>query len=70
MQVEFLSSKDEELQANSAGALQSICFQPEGRKVVRSLGAIPPLVELLTADSINVCLVQQVALTVHHHKVS
>lgn len=54
-QVEFLTSKDEELQANAAGALQSICFQPEGRKVVRSLGAIPPLVDLLAAGSLNVC---------------
>jgi hypothetical protein len=47
-------SNDEKLQANAAGALQSICFQPEGRKMVRNLGAISPLVDLLSAESINV----------------
>lgn len=60
-QVEFLTSKDEELQANAAGALQSICFQPEGRTVVRSLGAIPPLVDLLSSGSLNV----QILLNAH-----
>ncbi|KAG6546935.1 hypothetical protein Mapa_011551 [Marchantia paleacea] len=52
--VSFLSSDDEELQANAAGALQSICFQPEGRGIVRSLGAIPALVKLLDVPSVNV----------------
>lgn len=54
MQVGCLGSLDEELQANAAGALQSICFQPEGRRMVRELGAIPPLVDLLSSPSLNV----------------
>jgi len=37
----------EDLQANAAGAVQSICFQKEGRTFVRELGAIEAVLPLL-----------------------
>jgi vacuolar protein 8 len=45
--VRFLSASDPELQACSCGALQSICFQKEGRETIRSLNAVPSIVNLL-----------------------
>mmetsp|Transcript_7612 Transcript_7612/g.25214 ORF Transcript_7612/g.25214 Transcript_7612/m.25214 type:complete len:334 (+) Transcript_7612:62-1063(+) len=45
--VKFLISEDADLQANAAGAIQSICFQEKGRLSVRDVGAIPPILELL-----------------------
>ena len=36
----------EDLQANAAGAVQSICFQKEGRTFVRELGAIEAVLPL------------------------
>ena len=53
-QVAFLGAADKDLQANAAGALQSVCFQAKGRQVVRDSNAIPPLVALLASDSLKV----------------
>lgn len=41
----FLIEEDEELQANAAGAIQSICFQEDGRRHVPQL---PPKIAPLT----------------------
>ena len=46
--VARLSEEDCDLQANAAGALQSITFQEKGRTVARDDGAVPLIVELLT----------------------
>lgn len=46
--VTRLSEDDCDLQANAAGALQSITFQEKGRIVARDDGAVPLIVGLLT----------------------
>lgn len=48
--VGFLRSPEMELQANAAGAIQSICFQEKGRQTVREVGAIPDILNLLHED--------------------
>ena len=44
----------EDLQANAAGAVQSICFQKEGRTFVRELGAIEAVLPLLASANLKV----------------
>ena len=42
--VRFLGErKDPDLQANAAGAIQSICFQEKGRTAVRDLDGVPAM---------------------------
>ena len=43
-----------DLQANAAGAVQSICFQKEGRTFVREHGAIEAVLPLLGSANLNV----------------
>jgi hypothetical protein len=43
-----------DLQANAAGAVQSICFQKEGRTFVRELGAIEAVLPLLGSANLKV----------------
>ena len=50
--VKFLE-RDQELQANAAGAIQSICFQKEGRQYLRELGAVPAILPLLSSPSLK-----------------
>jgi hypothetical protein len=45
--IDFLLEEDAALQANAAGAIQSICFTKEGRKSVRDLEGIQNLIPLL-----------------------
>lgn len=45
--IDFLLDDDASLQANAAGAIQSICFTKEGRKCVRELEGIQNLIPLL-----------------------
>jgi len=52
--VSYLSALDEDVQANAAGAIQSICFQETGRDYLRDLGVIPPVVGLLGSENIKV----------------
>lgn len=42
------------VQANSAGAIQSICYQERGRRAVRECGAVGALVGLLASQSVKV----------------
>ena len=46
--VRHLSSRDHEVQASAAGALQSVCFQARGRIALRELGAISLVLNILT----------------------
>eukprot|EP01051_Picozoa_sp_SAG22_P008862 SAG22_NODE_701_length_7790_cov_3.878689_2_plen_344_part_00 len=46
--VTRLAEEDSDLQANAAGALQSITFQEKGRTIARDDGAVPLVVKLLT----------------------
>lgn len=51
----FLTEEDdEELQANAAGAIQSICFQEAGRRHVCDKEGIPGLLELLSSSNAKV----------------
>ena len=52
--IALLSSPELDLQANAAGAIQSICFQTEGRSYVREMGAIPAVLPLLSSPSLKV----------------
>ena len=56
--VRHLSSRDHEVQASAAGALQSVCFQARGRIALRELGAISLVLTILsrarTEDRIRV----------------
>eukprot|EP01052_Picozoa_sp_SAG31_P039908 SAG31_NODE_5644_length_2406_cov_30.208496_1_plen_197_part_00 len=46
-----LSENDCDIQANAAGALQSITFQEKGRAIARDAGAVPFVVQLLSHES-------------------
>jgi|EP00908_Phaeocystis_cordata_P008762 hypothetical protein len=53
----ILFAKDDsqmDLQANAAGAIQSICFQKEGRSFVREHGAIEAVLPLLGSSNLKV----------------
>uniref|UniRef100_A0A7S0UYJ1 Armadillo repeat-containing protein 8 n=1 Tax=Polytomella parva TaxID=51329 RepID=A0A7S0UYJ1_9CHLO len=54
--ISFLTEEDEALQANAAGAIQSVCFLAEGREHVRLCLGIPCLVDLLVSDNAKVVL--------------
>ena len=47
MEYCYFPVRELDLQANAAGAIQSICFQKEGRTFVRELGAIEAVLPLL-----------------------
>ena len=66
--VKFLE-RDQELQANAAGAIQSICFQKEGRQYLRELGAVPAILPLLSSPSLKARADQSASLSVRlpHH---
>lgn len=53
--VRFLGEReDPDLQANAAGAIQSICFQEKGRVSVRDLDGVPAMLRLLAECGGNV----------------
>ena len=53
--VRFLGERrDPDLQANAAGAIQSICFQEKGRNSVRDLDGVPAVLSLLAECRGNV----------------
>ena len=49
--VPHLGSQAAQLQANAAGALQSICYQRRGRASLRGAGLVPKLAALLAAEN-------------------
>ena len=52
--VRFLGErKDPDLQANAAGAIQSICFQDKGRVSVRDLDGVPAMLRLLVGGFLS-----------------
>jgi len=63
--VGFLRSADQDLQANAAGAIQSICFQESGRTTVRDVGAIPDILNLLK-DSCQVKVQTRAVGAIHN----
>ena len=52
--VPLLRDPSPEVQANAAGALQSICYQKPGRAAIRSTDAVESLVGLLGCDTAKV----------------
>lgn len=52
--VQFLSSRDVDVQASAAGALQSICFQYCGRSAAKEAHVISALVPLMCSEHNNV----------------
>lgn len=49
--IPLLRDPSTEVQANAAGALQSICYQKPGRAAIRSTDAVESLVGLLGCDA-------------------
>ncbi|XP_015784348.1 catenin delta-2 isoform X2 [Tetranychus urticae] len=53
--IEFLSHPNPVIRANAAAHLQHLCFSDDNiKQKARALGAIPPLINLITQDSLEI----------------